>query len=127
MRRAFAGVPHELLDPFIHMDQMGEVEYGAGEARGTSWHPHRGFETVTYMIDGVFEHHDSIGGGGVISDGSTQWMTAGGGILHIERPPDALVRERWSVPRRAAVGESARGRQDDRAALPRPHGRDRWH
>ena len=66
VRRAFAGVPHELLDPFIHMDQMGEVEYGAGEARGTSWHPHRGFETVTYMIDGVFEHQDSIGNGGVI-------------------------------------------------------------
>jgi quercetin 2,3-dioxygenase len=92
VRRAFAGVPHELLDPFIHMDQMGEVEYGAGEARGTSWHPHRGFETVTYIIDGVFEHQDSIGGGGVIANGSTQWMTAGGGILHIERPPEHLVR-----------------------------------
>ncbi len=91
VRRAFAGVPHELLDPFIHMDQMGEVEYGAGEARGTSWHPHRGFETVTYMIDGTFEHHDSLGNGGLITNGSTQWMTAGGGILHIERPPDGLV------------------------------------
>jgi redox-sensitive bicupin YhaK (pirin superfamily) len=91
VRRAFAGVPHELLDPFIHMDQMGEVEYGVGEARGTSWHPHRGFETVTYMIDGVMQHRDSIGNGGVIANGSTQWMTAGGGILHIERPPDALV------------------------------------
>ena len=92
VRRAFAGVPHELLDPFIHMDQMGEVEYAAGEARGTPWHPHRGFETVTYMIDGIFEHQDSIGNGGVITDGSTQWMTAGGGILHIEKPPDHLVR-----------------------------------
>src|SRR5688572_31310503 len=91
VRRAFAGVPHELLDPFIHMDQMGEVEYAPGEARGTSWHPHRGFETVTYMIDGVVEHQDSNGGGGVISNGDTQWMTAGGGILHIERPPEALV------------------------------------
>src|SRR2546428_11002141 len=75
VRRAFAGVPHELLDPFVHMDQMGEVEYAPGEARGTPWHPHRGFETVTYMIDGTFEHHDSIGNGGVITDGSTQWMT----------------------------------------------------
>ncbi len=91
VRRAFAGVPHELLDPFIHMDQMGEVEYGAGEAKGTPWHPHRGFETVTYMIDGVMEHHDSIGNGGVIANGSTQWMTAGGGILHIEKPPEVLV------------------------------------
>ncbi|MEY2399252.1 MAG: quercetin 2,3-dioxygenase [Actinomycetota bacterium] len=91
VRRAFAGVPHELLDPFVHMDQMGEVEYAPGEARGTSWHPHRGFETVTYMIDGVMQHRDSIGNGGVIKNGDTQWMTAGGGILHIERPPEALV------------------------------------
>jgi redox-sensitive bicupin YhaK (pirin superfamily) len=91
VRRAFAGVPMDDLDPFIHMDQMGEVEYAPGEARGTSWHPHRGFETVTYMIDGVMEHQDSNGGGGVITNGDTQWMTAGGGILHIERPPEALV------------------------------------
>jgi quercetin 2,3-dioxygenase len=91
VRRAFAGVPLENLDPFVHMDQMGEVDYGPGEPRGTAWHPHRGFETVTYMIDGIFQHQDSAGGGGVITDGDTQWMTAGGGILHIERPPDALV------------------------------------
>ena len=91
VRRAFAGVSMDDLDPFIHMDQMGEVEYAPGEARGTSWHPHRGFETVTYMIDGIFEHQDSNGGGGVITNGDTQWMTAGGGILHIERPPETLV------------------------------------
>ncbi|HEY1990585.1 MAG TPA: pirin family protein [Acidimicrobiales bacterium] len=91
VRRAFAGVDGRHLDPFIHMDQMGEVEYAPGEAKGTSWHPHRGFETVTYMIDGTFQHRDSIGGGGLITDGDTQWMTAGSGILHIERPPDALV------------------------------------
>jgi redox-sensitive bicupin YhaK (pirin superfamily) len=91
VRRAFAGVSMADLDPFIHMDQMGEVEYAPGEARGTSWHPHRGFETVTYMIDGVVEHQDSNGGGGVITNGDTQWMTAGGGILHIERPPEHLV------------------------------------
>jgi len=54
-------------------------------------HPHRGFETVTYMIDGTFEHSDSNGGGGVITNGDTQWMTAGAGILHIEKPPEALV------------------------------------
>ncbi len=91
VRRAFAGVPAEVLDPFIHMDQMGEVEYAPGEPKGTPWHPHRGFETVTYMIDGTFQHRDSIGGGGLIADGATQWMTAGSGILHIERPPDELV------------------------------------
>ena len=70
---------------------MGEVEYAPGEPKGTSWHPHRGFETVTYIIDGTFEHQDSNGGGGVITNGDTQWMTAGGGILHIEKPPEALV------------------------------------
>ncbi len=91
VRRAFAGVDGADLDPFIHMDQMGEVDYGPGEPKGTPWHPHRGFETVTYMIDGTFMHQDSIGGGGVIQNGATQWMTAGAGILHIERPPDALI------------------------------------
>jgi redox-sensitive bicupin YhaK (pirin superfamily) len=91
VRRAFAGVPLERLDPFVHMDQMGEVEYAPGEPKGTAWHPHRGFETVTYIIDGTFEHQDSAGGGGVITNGDTQWMTAGAGILHIERPPEALV------------------------------------
>jgi quercetin 2,3-dioxygenase len=91
VRRAFAGVDVAALDPFIHMDQMGEVEYSPGEARGTSWHPHRGFETVTYIMDGTFDHQDSNGGGGSITNGDTQWMTAGGGILHIEKPPEALV------------------------------------
>ncbi|MGH2406656.1 MAG: pirin family protein [Candidatus Limnocylindrales bacterium] len=91
VRRAFAGVDLADLDPFVHLDQMGEVEYAPGEPKGTPWHPHRGFETVTYMIDGVFEHQDSNGGGGVITNGDTQWMTAGAGILHIEKPPEALV------------------------------------
>ena len=91
VRRAFAGVPAADLDPFVHMDQMGEVEYAPGEPKGTAWHPHRGFETVTYMIDGTFQHPDSTGGGGLITNGSTQWMTAGSGILHIERPPDQLI------------------------------------
>jgi redox-sensitive bicupin YhaK (pirin superfamily) len=91
VRRAFAGVSLTDLDPFIHMDQMGEVDYGPGEPRGTDWHPHRGFETVTYIIDGSFLHQDSHGGGGSIENGATQWMTAGKGILHIETPPEALV------------------------------------
>ena len=91
VRRAFAGISVRDLDPFIHMDQMGEVEYAPGEPKGTPWHPHRGFETVTYLIDGTFEHQDSHGGGGLISNGGTQWMTAGAGILHIEAPPEDLV------------------------------------
>jgi len=91
VRRAFAGVDLPRLDPFVHMDQMGEVDYGPGEPKGTAWHPHRGFETVTYIIDGTFQHQDSNGGGGLITNGDTQWMTAGGGILHIEAPPEELV------------------------------------
>src|SRR6059036_272004 len=91
VRRAFAGVDLGLLDPFVHLDQMGEVDYAPGEPKGTPWHPHRGFETVTYLVDGTFEHQDSNGGGGLITNGDTQWMTAGQGILHIEKPPEALV------------------------------------
>ncbi len=91
VRRAFAGIDMRHLDPFIMMDQMGEVEYAPGEPKGTPWHPHRGFETVTYIIDGVFDHHDSHGGGGTITNGDTQWMTAGSGLLHIEAPPEWLV------------------------------------
>ena len=91
VRRAFAGATITDLDPFIHMDQMGEVNYAPGEPKGTPWHPHRGFETVTYIIDGTFDHQDSNGGGGRITNGDTQWMTAGAGILHIEAPPEELV------------------------------------
>ncbi|MFE0463478.1 pirin family protein [Kitasatospora sp. NPDC058965] len=91
VRRAFAKINQKYLSPFIMMDQMGEVEYAAGEPKGTPWHPHRGFETVTYLIDGEFIHKDSHGGGGHLGGGDTQWMTAGSGILHIETPPESLV------------------------------------
>jgi redox-sensitive bicupin YhaK (pirin superfamily) len=93
VRRPFPGVDLSLADPFLLLDHIGAVEYAPGEAKGTPWHPHRGFETVTYMIDGAFEHQDSTGGGGLITNGSTQWMTAGAGILHIERPPELLVQK----------------------------------
>lgn len=91
VRRPFPGIDLSLADPFLLLDHMGAVEYGPGEAKGAPWHPHRGFETVTYMIDGAFEHTDSIGGGGLITDGATQWMTAGAGILHNEMPPQEMV------------------------------------
>ncbi|MBF8190672.1 pirin family protein [Nonomuraea sp. K274] len=91
VRRALAAIKPAYLDPFVMMDQMGEIDYAAGEPKGTSWHPHRGFETVTYMIDGVIDHLDSNGGGGTITNGDTQWMTAGSGILHKEAPPEWLV------------------------------------
>lgn len=91
VRRTMAGIDHRHLDPFIMMDHMGEVDYEAGEPKGTPWHPHRGFETVTYLVEGQLVHQDSHGGGGVITEGATQWMTAGSGLLHIETPPEHLV------------------------------------
>jgi redox-sensitive bicupin YhaK (pirin superfamily) len=91
VRRPFPGMDLSAADPFLLLDQMGEVEYAAGEAKGAPWHPHRGFETVTYMIDGQFEHTDSTGGGGIITDGGTQWMTAGSGVMHSELPPQDMI------------------------------------
>ena len=103
VRRAFAGVDRRDLDPFVHMDQMGEVEYAPGEPKGTAWHPHRGFETVTYMIDGTFQHQDSHGGGGLITNGATQWMTAGGG-----HPPHRDARPRsWSSAAACSTASSS--------------------
>jgi redox-sensitive bicupin YhaK (pirin superfamily) len=90
VRRAFAGADLRSLDPFVHMDQMGEIDYAPGEPKGTPRHPHRGFETVTYMIDGIFQHQDSNGGGGgFITDGDTQWMTAGAGLSLCQREPQS--------------------------------------
>ncbi|MDE3113403.1 MAG: pirin family protein, partial [Chloroflexota bacterium] len=66
VRRPFPGLSRAVADPFVLLDQMGEVQYAPGEAKGAPDHPHRGFETVTYMIDGEFVHRDSNGGGGVI-------------------------------------------------------------
>ena len=91
VRRAFAGIDLRLADPFILLDHMGAVEYAPGEAKGAPDHPHRGFETVTYMMDGELEHRDSNGGGGLITDGATQWMTAGAGIVHSEMPTEQIV------------------------------------
>jgi redox-sensitive bicupin YhaK (pirin superfamily) len=91
VRRPFPGVDMDWADPFLLLDHLGAVEYAPGEAKGAPWHPHRGFETVTYVIDGAIRHHDSTGGGGLITDGATQWMTAGAGILHDELPTEELV------------------------------------
>ena len=91
VRRPFPSVELSFADPFVLLDHLGAVEYAPGEAKGAPWHPHRGFETVTYIIDGAVEHQDSTGGGGLIADGGTQWMTAGAGILHSEMPPEQLV------------------------------------
>ena len=91
--RPFPGVvDSHVADPFYLLDQLGPVDYAPNEAVGAPWHPHRGFETVTYVIDGAIEHHDSNGGGGTIGEGDTQWMTAGAGILHDEVPTEIFTR-----------------------------------
>jgi quercetin 2,3-dioxygenase len=74
------------LDPFLLIDEMGPVEYAPGEAVGAPDHPHRGFETVTYVLQGEVVHEDSAGHRGVIKPGGVQWMTAGAGIVHSETP-----------------------------------------
>jgi quercetin 2,3-dioxygenase len=81
------------VDPFLLLDQLGPTDYGPAEAVGAPWHPHRGFETVTYVLDGEIAHHDTNGGGGVIREGDTQWMTAGSGILHDELPTERVFRQ----------------------------------
>jgi redox-sensitive bicupin YhaK (pirin superfamily) len=91
VRRATAGIDLRVADPFLMLDHMGAVEYAPGEAKGAPDHPHRGFETVTYMLDGRIRHRDSHGGGGIITDGATQWMTAGAGVVHSEMPTEDLL------------------------------------
>ena len=93
IRRPFpGGLSMAEADPFLLLDHAGPTLNGPGEARGAQWHPHRGFETVTYMLDGEIAHRDTTGGGGVIAEGETQWMTAGGGIQHEELPTEQLYR-----------------------------------
>ena len=74
------------FDPFLLIDEMGPIDYAPGKAVGAPDHPHRGFETVTYIIDGAMEHEDSFGHRGAIRDGDVQWMTAGAGVIHSEMP-----------------------------------------
>jgi redox-sensitive bicupin YhaK (pirin superfamily) len=93
VRRPFADVDLARTDPFLLLDEMGPIDYGPGEAKGAPDHPHRGFETVTYVLEGAMEHRDSTGGGGVIRAGDTQWMTAGAGLVHSEEPLAAMLRD----------------------------------
>ena len=83
----------QLMSPFLLLDEMGPKEYEPGEAVGAPWHPHRGFETVTYMLDGEFEHEDSSGATGSLKPGDVQWMTAGRGIIHSEMPSQRMMDE----------------------------------
>ena len=93
VRRPLPTAGLDLVDPFLLVDEMGPVEYRPAEAIGAPDHPHRGFETVTYALDGEFEHEDSAGHRGVIRPGGVQWMTAGAGIVHSEMPSQQ-VREK---------------------------------
>src|SRR5712692_4352342 len=79
------------FDPFLLLDQMGPADLGPGEAKGAPDHPHRGFETVTYMLEGRMEHRDSRGNAGQIGPGDVQWMTAGDGVVHSEMPAPELL------------------------------------
>lgn len=93
VRRPFPGAGLSHLDPFLLIDEMGPADYGPGEAVGAPDHPHRGFETVTYMLEGEFEHEDSAGHRGTLGPGDVQWMTAGAGIVHSEMPSEEIRRE----------------------------------
>ncbi len=83
---------NSIQSPFLLIDEMGPVDYGPGEAVGAPWHPHRGFETVTYLLDGGMRHEDSAGNSGELNPGDVQWMTAGRGIIHSEEPQDEFRR-----------------------------------
>ena len=80
------------VDPFLLLDRMGPISAGPGEAKGAPDHPHRGFETVTYILDGAVEHEDSQGNRGRIGAGDVQWMTAGSGVIHSELPSEEIRR-----------------------------------
>ena len=93
VRRPFpGGLSMAEADPFLLLDHLGPQVNGPDEAKGAPWHPHRGFETVSYILDGEIAHHDTNGGGGVIREGDTQWMTAGGCILHDALPTEKMYR-----------------------------------
>lgn len=90
VRRPFPTAGLDRVDPFLLLDEMGPADYGPGEAKGAPDHPHRGFETVTYILEGKFEHEDSAGNRGAIAAGDVQWMTAGSGVVHSEMPAEYI-------------------------------------
>ena len=90
--RPFPTARLDHLDPFLLLDRMGPVTHGPGEAKGAPDHPHRGFETVTYILEGAVEHGDSQGNHGRIGAGDVQWMTAGSGVIHSEMPSEEIRR-----------------------------------
>ena len=90
IRRSFPSAGLEDIDPFLLLDHMGPIQFAPGQAVGFPDHPHRGFETVTYVLEGKMEHRDSRGNHGVLGPGDVQWMTAGSGVVHSEMPGEEL-------------------------------------
>ncbi len=97
VRRPFPTVGMDHVDPFLLLDEMGPITYRPGEAVGAPDHPHRGFETVSYILEGEAEHEDSAGHRGVLRSGDVQWMTAGAGIVLSEMPSRRMQREGGTV------------------------------
>src|SRR3954449_7128408 len=92
VRRPFPTASFSDFDPFLLLDEMGPMDVAPGEAKGAPDHPHRGFETVTYMLSGEMEHKDSSGRSGQLRSGDVQWMTAGAGVVHAEMPSAEFMR-----------------------------------
>jgi redox-sensitive bicupin YhaK (pirin superfamily) len=93
VRRPFPTADRLDVDPFLLLDHLGPVEWGPGEGIGAPDHPHRGFETVTYLLSGEMEHKDSRGHAGKLRPGDVQWMTAGAGVVHSELPSSEFMKE----------------------------------
>jgi hypothetical protein len=91
VHRPFPGPSLDHFDPFLLLDEMGPSDLGPGEAKGAPDHPHRGFETVTYLLSGAMQHKDSQGNQGKLTPGDVQWMTAGSGVVHSEMPEPSFA------------------------------------
>ncbi len=126
VRRPFPGLGMMAVDPFLLLDEMGPVDYAPGEAVGAPDHPHRGFETVTYVLEGEMEHEDSAGHRGSLRAGDVQWMTAGAGIIHSEMPSRALREHGGRVHGFQVWVNLPASLKDDDAALPGDLGRRRF-
>ncbi|WP_243458329.1 pirin family protein [Nostoc sp. UIC 10630] len=116
VRRPFPKSSFSEFDPFLLLDELGPINLKPGQAKGAPDHPHRGFETVSYVLDGRLEHKDSAGHAGLLNPGDVQWMTAGAGIVHSEMP-ESMFTQTGGVPWHSTMGQSATTRQNDATPL----------
>jgi len=134
VRRPFPVQELSYVDPFLLIDEMGPVNYAPGKAVGAPDHPHRGFETVTYLLDGEMEHEDSHGHRGSLRPGDVQWMTAGAGVIHSEEPSKTLLQnggrmhgfQIWVNLPRALKMTQPRYQEYAKEQLPVVQGDGRW-